>query len=67
MPKNLDKDYKEYINVNLQWLVDIGLYDIYKRSITSRLFQQIGKILSIANFWCENSNMFLLLVFIGKV
>ena len=45
MPKNLDKDYKEYINVNLQWLVDIGLYDIYKRSITSRLFQQIGKIL----------------------
>ena len=42
MPKTLDKNLKEFINLNLQWLVDLGLYDVYKRSITSRLFRHIG-------------------------
>ena len=42
-PKNLDPILKEEINLNLQWLIDLGHYNYYKAAIDSRLFRQIGK------------------------
>ena len=42
-PKNLDPILKEEINLNLQWLIDLGHYNYYKAAIDARLFRQIGK------------------------
>ena len=52
-PKNLDPILKEEINLNLQWLIDLGHYNYYKAAIDARLFRQIGKfgiMYQITNF-----------------
>ena len=42
MPKNLEPILKEEINLNLQWLIDLGHYQYYKDAIDARLFRHIG-------------------------
>ena len=44
VPKNMKAELKEFLNLNLQWLVDFGLYDVYKHAISTKLFKHIGKV-----------------------
>ena len=41
MPKNLGLELKEEINVNLQWLIDLGHYKYYKNAINILRYQVI--------------------------
>ena len=41
-PKNLNRDLKEEINLNLQWLIDLGHYKYNKDAIDARIFRHIG-------------------------
>jgi hypothetical protein len=40
-PKQLNSTLKETLTLNLQWLVDFGIYDAYWRAISNRLFNHI--------------------------